>query len=79
MSKSKKLNRDHAKKTQRPMVEDGVIAHQLEALLTPAITNQENYYRQSTAKVDHIQIIDVIFGLRRSLSTFYQSIRFWQF
>lgn len=46
MSKSNKLNRDHAKKTQRPMVEDGVIANQLEALLTPAITNQENYYRQ---------------------------------
>ena len=46
MSKSKKLNRDHAKKTQRPMLEDEVIANQLEALLTPAITNQENYYRQ---------------------------------
>ena len=46
MSKSKKLNRDHAKKTQRPMVEDEVIANQLEALLTPAITAQENYYRQ---------------------------------
>ncbi len=28
------------------MVEDEVIANQLEALLTPAITNQENYYRQ---------------------------------
>jgi hypothetical protein len=34
MSQSKKLNRDHAKKTQRPMVEDEVIANQLEALLT---------------------------------------------
>jgi len=28
------------------MVEDEVIAQQLEALLTPAITAQENYYRQ---------------------------------
>jgi hypothetical protein len=28
------------------MVEDEVIASQLEALLTPAITSQENYYRQ---------------------------------
>ena len=46
MSKSKKLNRDHAKKTQPPMIEDEIIANQLEALLTPAITNQENYYRQ---------------------------------
>lgn len=46
MTKSKRLNRDHAKKTQRPMVEDKVIANQLEALLTPAIINQKNYYRQ---------------------------------
>lgn len=28
------------------MVEDEVIALQLERLLTPAITNQENYYRK---------------------------------
>ena len=28
------------------MVEDQVIASQLEDLLTPAITAQENYYRQ---------------------------------
>jgi hypothetical protein len=28
------------------MVEDEVIAQQLGALLTPAITAQENYYRQ---------------------------------
>ena len=46
MSQSRKTNRDHAKKTQRPMVEDEIIAAQLEALLTPAITRQENYYRQ---------------------------------
>ena len=39
-------NRDHAKKQHRPLVEDGAIASQLEALLTPAITSQENYYRQ---------------------------------
>ena len=28
------------------MMEDEVIASQLEALLTPAITKKENYYRQ---------------------------------
>lgn len=39
-------NRDHAKKQHRPMVEDETIASQLEALLTPAITRQEKYYRQ---------------------------------
>ncbi len=43
---SRKTNRDHAKKQQHPMREDPVIAEQLEALLTPAITTQENYYRK---------------------------------
>jgi hypothetical protein len=46
MTTSQKTNRDHAKKKHRPMVEDEVIAEQLEKLLTPAITNQENYYRK---------------------------------
>ena len=46
MSQSRKTNRDHAKKTQRPMLEDEIIAEQLEGLLTPVITRQENYYRQ---------------------------------
>ena len=46
MSVSRKTNRDHAKKTNRPMVEEEVIASQLEALLTPVISAQENFYRQ---------------------------------
>jgi Transposase DDE domain len=46
MAKSQKTNRDHAKKTTKPMVEDEEIASQISALLTPAITSQENYYRQ---------------------------------
>ncbi len=46
MSRTRRTNRDHAKKTQRPMVEDEAIASQLEALVKPAITAQENYYRQ---------------------------------
>jgi len=33
----KRLNRDHARQQQRPMVEEEVIAAQLEALVTPAI------------------------------------------
>lgn len=44
MTTSKKTNRDHAKKKHRPMVEDEVIAEQLERLLTPAITNQVSYF-----------------------------------
>ena len=44
MTGSQKTNRDHGKKKQRPMVEDEVITQQLERLLTPAITNQENSY-----------------------------------
>ena len=39
-----RLNRDHAKKTQRPMMEDEVIAEQISALVTPAIIAQEHYY-----------------------------------
>lgn len=46
MAKNQKTNRDHAKKHTKPMVEDSEIASQISALLTPAITSQENYYRQ---------------------------------
>lgn len=46
MSKSKRLNRDHAKKTQRPMVEDQTIAKHLTALLTPVITSQSRFFRE---------------------------------
>ena len=51
----------HRKKTQRPMVEDEAIANQLEALLTPAITNQENYYRQLGLR-DRIRLIEIRSG-----------------
>jgi hypothetical protein len=46
MTGSRKTNGDHGRKKQTPMVEDEVIPQQLERLLTPAITNQENYYRK---------------------------------
>jgi hypothetical protein len=46
MSSKRKTHRDHAQKIQRPMVEDEVIATQLEDLVKPALTAQENYYRQ---------------------------------
>ena len=46
MDKSKRLNRDHAKKTQRPMVEDRVIAEHLTALLAPIITSQSRFFRE---------------------------------
>jgi len=39
-----RTNRDHAKKKQRPMMEDEVIANQLEALLTPSLIAQKYYY-----------------------------------
>lgn len=44
MSKGKRLNRDHAKKTQRPMVEDRVIAEHLTTLLTPTIKSQSGFF-----------------------------------
>ncbi len=43
------------------MVEDEAIANQLEALLTPAITNQENYYRQLGLR-DRIRLIEIRSG-----------------
>jgi hypothetical protein len=41
-----RTNRDHAKKKQRPMIEDIVIAEQLKTLLIPAITAQKGCYSQ---------------------------------
>jgi hypothetical protein len=46
MGRSRKTNRDHAKQQQCPMLEDEVVAAQLEALVTPALIAQERYYRQ---------------------------------
>lgn len=40
------------------MVEDEVIAQQLEALVTSAITVQENYYRQLGLRVSLAKISD---------------------
>ena len=46
MPKKRTTNRDHAKRQQRPMMEDEEIAAQLEQLVTPAVVAQEKYYRQ---------------------------------
>jgi len=46
MPKKRTTNRDHAKRQQRPMMEDEKIAVQLEQLVTPAVVAQEKYYRQ---------------------------------
>ena len=43
---SRKTNRDHAKRQQRPMMEDEAIAAQISALLTPALAKQKKYCRQ---------------------------------
>jgi Transposase DDE domain len=46
MPKKRTTNRDHAKRQQRPMMEDEAIAAQLSELVTPAVVAQEKYYRQ---------------------------------
>jgi hypothetical protein len=46
MTKSRKTNRDHAKRVQSPRLEDEVIAAQLEQLVTPAVVAQSKYYSQ---------------------------------
>ena len=43
---SRKTNRDHAKRQQRPMIEDEAISAQISALLTPALAKQKKYCRQ---------------------------------
>ena len=60
MAKSQKTNRNHAKKTTRPMVEDEAIASQLSALLTPAITSQENYYRQLGLRGRILKLLEIL-------------------
>ncbi len=45
-TRQRTTNRDHAKRQQRPMMEDEVVAAQLEQLVTPAVLAQEKYYRQ---------------------------------
>ena len=67
MSRTRKTNRDHAKKSQRPMVEDEVVAAQLEALVTPAITAQENYYRRLGPR-DRILNLPLMVAARLTLS-----------
>jgi hypothetical protein len=46
MPKKRKTNRDHAKRQQRPMMEDDEIAARLSDLVTPALISQEKSYRQ---------------------------------
>jgi hypothetical protein len=42
-TRQRTTNRDHAKRQQRPMMEDEVVAAQLEQLVTPAVLAQEKY------------------------------------
>ncbi|WP_309732063.1 hypothetical protein [Chamaesiphon sp. OTE_75_metabat_556] len=51
MPRKRKTNRDHAKRQQRPMMEDEAIAAQLEQLVTPAVIAQERYYRQRLSRL----------------------------
>ena len=46
MIRKKRINRDHAKKKNRPQVENEVIANHLEDLLIPAMAAQKTFYRQ---------------------------------
>jgi hypothetical protein len=46
MPKKRTTNHDHAKRQQRPMMEDEAIATQLSDLVTPALISQEKSYRQ---------------------------------
>ncbi len=43
---SRKSNRDHAQRKQRPMVDDEVISEYLTGLLTPTIKSQSKFFRE---------------------------------
>jgi hypothetical protein len=45
MPKRQHRNPDHVRRHNRPSVHNEAITNQLEALLTPAITAQQAYYR----------------------------------
>ncbi len=45
---------DHAKRQQRPMMEDEAISAQISALLTPALASQKKYCRQLGLRDFHI-------------------------
>ena len=47
MPKKRTTNRDHAKRHQRPMMEDEAIAAHLSDLVTPALIAQEKSYRRN--------------------------------
>ncbi len=46
MSKKTKRNPDHIKRHNTPTINNEVIAQHLQALLTPAISAQQKYYKQ---------------------------------
>lgn len=48
MPKAQKRNSDHAQRHNTPTINNQASANQLEALLTPAIANQQKYYKQLT-------------------------------
>lgn len=75
IAKSQNANRHHAKKTTRPMVEDEAIAWQLSALLTPAITSQENYYRQLGLRG---RILNLPLMVAAVLTLLWRDVALWQ-
>jgi len=46
MIRKKRINRDHAKKKNRPQVENEALANHREDLLIPAMAAQKTFYRQ---------------------------------
>lgn len=46
MPKRTKRNADHVQRHNTPTLNNEAIANQLEALLTPALANQQKYYKQ---------------------------------
>ncbi len=63
MSSKKRINRDRAKKKNRPQVENEAIANYLEDLLIPAMAAQKTFYRQLNLR-DRILTLPINDSLR---------------
>ncbi|MEA5573505.1 hypothetical protein [Calothrix sp. UHCC 0171] len=70
MPKRLKHNSDHTQKHHTPTIDNKAIAVHLEALLTPAIFNQQKYYKQLGLR-DRIINLSTFIGIILFMDWFY--------
>jgi hypothetical protein len=75
MPKKRTTNRDHAKRQQRPMMEDEAVAAHLSALVSPALIAQEKSYR-SLGMRDRILNLPLMVAAKSAILGFPQDCTF---